>query len=288
MKKQPIVSLRASLLMGLVVCMVLAACSDGSKAERLKERQTKAMTIWQDRCKRSGEFIHRTVDNVSGIYLIKVRPKGVNFDDQFGLDDPYGHDFGGDAYIRSFLRGHYRFNVKDIREGGPPRRGYLYVETHGMADGERYRYTGGVKAVRQKDVKALGVLRELQLNPNYDLNIYDFVMDKMLVTGDPPRYAVTYDDISTPEEREYWVAGSSLKVIDRQTGEVIAERIGFMVDRGQGNRSGGRAPWLFAAANACPSFARNFKNTNAGTEGMAPAQTYQTLDFVEKVLKPSN
>jgi hypothetical protein len=86
---------------------------------------------------------------------------------------------------------------------------------------------------------------------------------------------VTYDDISTREERDFWIAGSSLKVIDLQTNEVIAERIGYMMDRGQGNDSGGRAPWLFAADHACPMFA---------PQHGAAFQTYQTRKFVEKVL----
>lgn len=92
-----------------------------------------------------------------------------------------------------------------------------------------------------------------------------------------PRYGVTYDDISTREERDFWIAGSSLKVIDLQTKEVMAERIGYMMDRGQGNTNSGRSPWLFAADNACPPF---------GSRYGAAAQTNQTEKFVESVLKP--
>lgn len=272
-------------LSGLVFAL-LGACSPDSQATD-SDNRAKALALWQSHCKKSGEFVHRTVDGVSGIYLIKVRPQGRNFDDQFGLTDPYGDDFGGNAYVQSFLRGSYRFNVKAPPEGGPPRRGYLYVEAEDASDGKRYRYTGSVKAVRTKDINAPGIQRELQRDPNYDLNIYAFVLDKTPAFADPPRYGVTYEDISTPVERQYWVAGSSLKVIDRQTGEVIAERIGYMVDLQQGNRSGGRSPWFFAADNACPHFARNFKNAKMGVEPAAPSQAYQTLDFVEKVLRPT-
>jgi hypothetical protein len=80
------------------------------------------------------------------------------------------------------------------------------------------------------------------------------------------------------EERQHWIAGSSLKVIDLLTNEVMAERIGYMVDRGQGNRSGGRAPWLLAANYACPQF--------RGTYPRPYDRFGQTARFVESVLVP--
>ena len=116
----------------------------------------------------------------------------------------------------------------------------------------------------------------------------EFVLDTASAPGKAPRYGVVYDDISTREEREYWIAGSSLKVVDLQTNEVIAERIGYMVDWAQGSRAGQRSPWLFAADNACPDFHIRYKNLAAGQRSHAASvQPYQTLDFVEKVLKPS-
>jgi hypothetical protein len=66
------------------------------------------------------------------------------------------------------------------------------------------------------------------------------------------KYGITWDDISTPADRENWIAGGSLKVIDLQTNEVIGEHIGYMFDRGLGNTSGGRSPWSSARSNACP------------------------------------
>ncbi|MBL0209276.1 MAG: hypothetical protein IPP84_15475 [Propionivibrio sp.] len=106
------------------------------------------------------------------------------------------------------------------------------------------------------DANAPNVQIDLKRNPNFDLNIYAFVLDEVPAPGPAPRYGVTYDDISTREERDYWIAGSSLKVIDLKTNEVMAERIGYMMDRGQGNTSGGRAPWLLAADHACPRLSK--------------------------------
>jgi hypothetical protein len=108
----------------------------------------------------------------------------------------------------------------------------------------------------------------------------DFVLDKVPAPDPAPRYGVTYDDISTREDRDYWIAGSSLRVIDLQTNEMMAERIGYMMDRGQGNDSGGRAPWLFAADHACPRFGPE----NTRETPRSAYQDIQTRNFVEKIL----
>lgn len=261
----------AVLLLGLGL---LGGCSSGPSTTQPSERQAKAIAMWQERCKTAGEKIHRTVEGVEGIYLMKLRPSEINYGDQFRLDDPYGHDTGGEGYIQNFLmmRDVPGAAQHDVVDGG----GFQFIEALDPKDGQRYRYTGGMKTVRKMDVTHPNIQALLTRDPNYDLNIYGFVLDKVQVTGQAPRYGVTYDDISTREEREYWIAGSSLKVVDLQTNEVIAERIGYMVDWAQGSRVGGRSPWLLAVNNACPKF-----------PGRQTVQIHQTRNFVQKVLKPS-
>jgi hypothetical protein len=244
---------------------LLGACTSGPQAAQPNERQAKAMAMWQERCKTAGDKIYKTVDNVEGVYLMKLRPNGVNYGDQFKLDDPYGSDLLGDGYLASLLRGSYEANLRSSDKSPPPSMGYLYVEAQDPKDGQRYRYTGRVE-------------EPWQTNKSYFKGYTRFVLDKVPAPVNLPRYGVTYDDISTREEREYWIAGSSLKVIDLQTNEVLAERIGYMVDWAQGSQVGGRSPWLFAADNACPEFASRHG---------ASAQSRQTQRFVEKVLKPS-
>jgi hypothetical protein len=129
-----------------------------------------------------------------------------------------------------------------------------------------------MKMVRRTDISA----RDLSSNPNIPSHRLMYVLDRVPAPGPAPRYGVTYDDISTREDREYWIAGGSLKVIDLETHEVIAERVGYMMDRGQGNTSGERSPWLLAASHACPSF--------PVAPGGQPFKAYQSRDFVEKVL----
>ena len=261
-----------------LLAALLTACAspaaDPAQREDGRARLAKAEAMFAERCKKAGEFIHRTAENVEGIFLMKIRPNDINYGDQYKMDDPYGRDVGGDGYLVNFLLG--RDPRGSLVEKGQVRNGYTYVEALDPKDGKRYRYTGSRKAVGKQDATAPNTKVELQRNPNYDLNIYAFVLDKVPASGPMPRYGVTYDDISTREERDYWIAGSSLKVIDLQTNEVMAERIGYMVDRGQGDRGGGRSPWLFAADNACPAFPT--------TPGGHPFKMDQTRDFVEKVL----
>jgi hypothetical protein len=270
---------RLLFLVSLLIATQAFAQTEATKEARQKRLQ-KAEALFKERCKTAGEFIKRTVDNVEGIYLMKLRPKKKNYGNQFEMDDPYGKDLGGESYIMSFLRGGVQANLIGIpAPGSPPRLGYYYVEADDPTDRKRYRYTGSVKEVTKTTSVLMGG------DGKTTFKAKEFVLDKTPAPGTPPRYGVTYDDISTREDRELWIAGSSLRVVDLKNNEVIAERIGFMMDRGQGNTGSGRAPWLMAADNACPSFQRNPNRPLLPNHG-ASAQQIQTLDFVEKVLFP--
>lgn len=234
-------------------------------------RLAQAEALFKRRCATAGERITRTVKDVEGIFLLKVRPKPVQDDEQYRLDDPYGSDLGGQDYIQSFLKAHYELPER-MRHLRLPHRtyqpqtqfGYDFVDTVDPKSGARMRYTAYVEQPGKTD-------------PSYSLNYFRVVVESSPTKEPAPRYGVTYDDISTREDRAFWIAGSSLRVIDLRDGTVIAERIGYMMDRGQGSSSGGRLPWLHATFHACPAF-----------DGPHPPsrQRGQTDRFVEKVLLP--
>jgi hypothetical protein len=271
--------------MGSLACMAmlmaLSACAGGSSASSRgidKTRQETAIAMWKERCQKAGEFIHQTVEGVEGVYLMKLRPKEPNFGDQFLMDDPYGKDTSGTGLISNFLR---RTPPSDQLRIPDP-KGYRYVVAKDLDDGQLYRFTGSWVSTRKKVATASRLQEELQKNPSFDNNIYDYVLQKSPPPNPLPRYGVTWDDISTREEREYWIAGSSLKVIDLQTNKLIAERVGYMVDWAQGSKAGNRSPWLFAADTACPVFG----NPADRRQPEFTAQRDQTYRFVSKVLKP--
>jgi hypothetical protein len=246
--------------------------------ESYRARYKIAEAMFQERCKKAGEFIYRTAENVEGVFLLKVRERN-DPDSQYKMDDPYGHDSTGENYIKSFflepmLEANKHAKPEALEKIRHDYRGYRYVDAIDLEDGKRYRYTGSVKEVTHTSSILMGGDGKTQFKA------MEFVLDKVLAPDPAPRYGVTYDDISTREERDYWIAGSSLRVIDLQTNEVMAERIGYMMDRGQGDQSGGRSPWLMAANHACPSF--------RPLGARVPSATYQlgqTGKFIFKVIK---
>lgn len=238
----------------------------------VQSRVEKAVAMWRERCKSSGEFIHRKATGVEGIMLLKLRPP-MNPWDQYLLSDPYGKDLDGEGYIQTFLRGAYRANNTDIPEGGPRRLAYKWVDAVDPKDGVLYRYTGGIEEPWIRDKNFLKGYQRFEMRRTPALGLQPVA-----------RYGVTFDDISTPEERDYWIAGSILRVVDITTGEIMAERIGYMLDVQQGSKARGRQPWTYAADNACPRFDRNLAKPMQSY--LYQAQPYQTLDFVEKVLRP--
>lgn len=68
------------------------------------------------------------------------------------------------------------------------------------------------------------------------------------------KFTVTWKDISTMEDRKFWVAGSRLEVRDRETGKLVAERIGYIFEAGLGSRRGSRMSWGLARrpGTTCP------------------------------------
>ncbi|NHZ83794.1 hypothetical protein F2P44_31675 [Massilia sp. CCM 8695] len=244
----------------------LVACTSHQPIEKTNRAEV-AAAMFHERCKLSGEKIYRTVKDVDGIFLLKIRPQGENFSSQYLFDDPYGNDLGGQAYIRSFLHGSHLtnlMNMKDSSINSPSRTGYSYVDVVEPADGKRYRYTGRIEEPALTDSAYLkGYMK--------------FTHSRILANVPAPRYGITYEDISTRADRDYWIAGSSLKIIDLNTNEVIAERVGYLYDAGQGETSGGRAPWIWAADHSCPSF---------GPSPAFSSQQNQTVIFAEKVLHP--
>lgn len=113
-------SRRRKVIAGLIVAVVFGYFpithyrQEYLALEAVKTRLAKADAMFKERCKKAGEKIYRTAENVEGVFLMKVRPEGVDYGEQFKMDDPYGHDSVGDAYIKSFLRGYHDHSSPDI------------------------------------------------------------------------------------------------------------------------------------------------------------------------------
>ena len=242
-----------------------------------------AMALFAERCKTAGEKIVRTVDHVDGVVWMKWREKYSNHDnfaDQFKLNDPYGRDCGEEECIGRLLR---------LTSGGAllPEEakrhtvGYRFVETIDPADGQRYRYTASIRVTRQRTLEQREQFKRNSGGRDPGFDVFGYALDRAPIKRFEARYGVIWDDISTRQDREHWIAGSSLKVIDLQSNEVVGERIAYMVDQGQGSQAGFRSPWLFAVQTACPHFPTE---SSGGRHGRT---LYETRAFVTRILKPT-
>jgi hypothetical protein len=257
-------------LAGKVICSAIVVAVFGYlpatsmwEGHKQRERFDEAFARFQEHCRTAGFKIKRAVEDVDGIVWLKWRPKERNQYDQYRLNDPYGHDCDGEACIEQLLRATEGLENDPARKQ-PHYKGYKFVESVDPRDGRAYRYT---LALPPQDTQ-LSSLPRPQLK-------------RVRIDKPAARYGVTWDDLSTRDDRDRWIAGSSLQVIDLRTNEVIGERIGYMFDAGLGDRGGGRQPWTYARGNACPEF------TPLGDGTARRTRTYrETPDFLMTVLKP--
>ncbi|RYD50504.1 MAG: hypothetical protein EOP52_13985 [Sphingobacteriales bacterium] len=223
----------------------------GVEQQKAIVKRDRALAIWKSHCERAGEFIEKVVPSVEGI------------------SNQYAY------YIASFLRGgHAQSRDGKPPPGWPPHTGYAFVEARDLSDGNLYRYTGEI-------------LEPWQTDKNYVKGYTKFAMKRVRIPAITASYGVEFEDISSKQDRDYWIAGGSLRVVDLATNLKIAERVGYMVDVAQGSSSGGRSPWLFAADHACPEFNRDFNFPNKSGTRLFSYQLSQSERFVEKVLKPA-
>jgi len=229
-----------------------------------------AEAYYKDKCEKvAGIRIYKTVPDVEGVLLMKIRPERSDRE----LADPnwpgaaFGREMRGDGYVTSFLgsetravqndgslsptRGHIG---TDRRPGDLP--GYRWVEVPAPKDGQRYRYSARYDEPWQTDKSYLqGYIRfSLDKNPS--------------PSKTPPRYAVTFEDHVIPEERALWVASSTVKVLDLKTNEVLGEMTTYAMSYIHAPRHS--MPWL--NHSICPVI--------PGPDGQ------DTRKFVDQILIP--
>ena len=265
-----------SVLVIMVLPVVWHGVEDQMQIREHKARLNVVMERYQMRCKSAGEKISRTVENVEGVVWMKWRNKEVNSSNQFRLDDPYGRDCGGTDCILQLLRVTKGADLNPEEARKHP-EGYRFVESVDPADVKRYRYTAVIKSIHTRTPDEVQqYIKNRGINPGPD--VYDLALEREPIDQFSARYGIIWEDISTHEDREHWIAGGSVKVVDLQTNEVIAERSGWMVDRGQGSEAGFRSPWIFAFDTSCPEPRRSYDKH--------AIQDPVTALFAKKILKP--
>jgi hypothetical protein len=242
-----------------------------------RARMASVMALFKQRCEKAGETIHRTVDDVDSVVWMKWRELGaIGNADQYRLDDPHGRDCAGEHCIQLLMRvtEGQQLNPKDAAR---LQTGYRFVESRNPNDGLLYRYVFAMK-LRKSWTPEVIAQEKASTGKDPGPIAYGAALDKHEIEHLTARYGITWEDLSTKEDRDHWIAGGAVRIIDLQTNEVIAERVGYMIDLNQGSTAGGRAPWDEAVQNACPSFPRL-------ANGWAPTGN-RTSAFIFSVLKP--
>ena len=217
----------------------------------------KARAILQERCKNAGEKIYKTVEGVEAIAILRKR-RYVDTRPQI-MEDPFGaagNPWESD-YPLSFLlprqkngqfMGGWMTYKKFHDEWDRP--GYAYVDLRDQDDNSIVRYTLAIAFPKQDNMRESGEKFDGYGEPRP----YRFVVNPFPSPGPMPRYGVIFEDLTTPEERALWVAGSAFRVLDLETNEVLGERIGYFMDEGMGSTATARTPWYSAKQWSCPEY----------------------------------
>ena len=209
------------------------------------KRYDPAKARFDQLCQNAGEKIYRTADNVDGILLLKVRGDDEKYQDnsynplkdQMWEDAAVESESKREGYIEEFL---LRSNLSFPR--------YIYAD------------------VLQKDNSIIRY-------SIYKVN-QEWVEDKQLNPHPRARYAVTYENDISWENRKHWIAGTTIKIIDTKTNELMAEKTmyAFVPALGYSELEQNPNPW--GRGMRCPSGESEFEQ--------------RTVTFAIKVLIPSN
>ena len=179
-----------------------------------------AWAYFKKKCEtEAGEKIYKTFTGVKSVLVIKPLPPATEKDnfDQFWYGDPYSASAAIDRANNAAIR--LVMDWKN-RAGSGVQEGLEFVE---IRNGDENSFTQFVRS----EFRGKAVTKRETVSPASKLGI-------------------AWEDISTPKDRHYWVAGSRLRVVDLSDNTTVAERIGFLIEPGFGSTSGSRRPWLTA------------------------------------------
>jgi hypothetical protein len=161
----------------------------------------------------AGEFIYKTVENVEGLYMMRLREQAS--DDElshlYALEDPYGYSVGGDKHPEEHFvqpaMGKYQFletplpKESKAREVVKYRRYYRDEKAH---PGKDYP-----TAINGQFVRVPYIVAETDTSSLLGL------------------YGFTWRGIVRPHDRELGIAGGELIILDLQANQVLAVRRSF-------------------------------------------------------------
>lgn len=185
---------------GLLLSALAAGCAPTmpEPGEWNSFAEKKAQARFKELCDtQAGEHIYKTVDNVEGYLWVSAWPDIGDLwspehirqlNDQYGLINPFD-------YCDTCLIGFAGLL-------GSPNQGYSYVE---------FKHVDGRIDVRTGPPS----LKSRLPRPH-------------AVDQSRSRYVVSFEPIGSVADRVLWIGGGHLKIHDVKTGELLAERLGFV------------------------------------------------------------
>ena len=222
-------SRRGKITWTLVTIAIFSVLPAKAIIERAK-RDAYAREAWayfKKKCEtEAGEKIYKTYTGVKSVLVVKPLPPAKDQDhyDQFWYGDPYS----GSATSERAINAATLLTMYSRRPSG-----------------------------RQKGLDFVEIKNEL--GEGYTRITRPVANDKLAartpIQKPVSRFGVAWEDISTSQDRQYWVAGSRLQIIDLEDNSIVAERIGYLIEAGFGSTGGGRRPWLVSRgpSTTCPS-----------------------------------
>lgn len=240
---------------GALIVMAVFGYLPAQDLIEVNKREAYAREAWayfKKKCEaESGEKIYKTFTGVKSVLVVKPLPPATEKDnyDQFWYGDPYSASVHSQ---RGRLEAAILASPDAPVSAGQAGRGLDFVES----------------MVPAKEGESKTIIKYY-----YPKGARDHL--SQIVEHSVSRFGISWEDISTPEDRKYWVAGSRLRVIDLSNNNIVAERIGYLIETGFGSNSGQRRPWLSARGlgqngRSCPD-----------------AHDYSDRWFLLKVLKPT-
>lgn len=207
------------------------------------ERQEYVSAAWahfKSRCESAHVTYYKQVPRQDGVYIMKPteEPPPQQFRGQYWMGDPYDLPNTAEYEARELLFSHRpKTDSNDAAIYPSEQGGFDYVEAPSPGQGEQHlRYRPKWK----KKKNAAGS----------EYYSWDSRASKQpeVVSNRASLYGFTWEDISTNKDRYYWVAGGRMTVVNLKTGELIAERIGYLIEPRFGSWSStyNQNPWLSA------------------------------------------
>jgi len=191
------------------------------------ERQ--ARQRFEELCRGAGDErrnVAVSADVADGIAWLTppLRLAGARLSDRYRQDDAYDRGCTFEECISRLLRSTFG-ESSNPDEAARHARGFAFVEALDPGDLELYRYRAGIGVARWRDAREIEQLRAKGEEPSPA--VYDFILQRDAIEGYSARFGIRWDDTSSVDDRRLGIAGSTLTVVDLNSGAQIGRRTGY-------------------------------------------------------------